>query len=401
MKNSIAVEKDSFELNMWDCIFYGSILLTVLSVNYLYIREIAQIIFIAFSIYNVRLKMDLVFEFAISRLLFLVWAALSFTWAIYPLVVIRYLFSVSQSTLYVVALVIYITYSEKNLKKAITIFVFSSMLLIVYLINTTPISQIMHANLTGAERITAGNINANQVGICCSYSILIVYWMMGKIYPVLSWILVSIFGFFSLITGSKKALITILVGLTILLILRSKDSFHCMIRIVLAIGMCAMIIWLIFNVDFLHETMGRRVEGLLEYLLYGTGDKSTYSRSAMIQQAKDVFFGHPILGIGLHNFKEINVYGVYAHNNYWELLVCLGIPGFLLYYVPIVRALINVVSGCLTYKNQFELVMVLLICFLINEYATVSYTNEVVQIVIALSIGMAFLYKQQVDKNER
>lgn len=400
MKDRIEASQEEFCWEIWDVIFILVMFVTVLEINYFRVRELLQLVFIVLSAYHIRINLSMVYGFLASRILFLVWAVASFMWALYPSVVLDYMASVIQSTALAMALVIYLTSSEKRLKSAFLIFITTGLLMILYLLSTTSISQIINVNLSSSERITAGSINANQVGVCCSYAVLIVYAYVEKSKAALGWALICIFAFFSIITGSKKALFTLVLGLFFLMIMKSKDAYRCILRCVLFVTIFAVFIWLIFHIHFLYETMGQRLEGLIGYLIDGTGDKSTYSRGSMIIQARKVFLEYPLTGIGLHNFKEINIYGVYAHNNYWELLVCLGIPGFLLYYAPFGWAIIQSVVGFFRLRKKYELTVVLLLCFLVNEYATVSYTNEVIQIILALIISMTSLYAEQGKKYE-
>ena len=69
---------------------------------------------------------------------------------------------------------------------------------------------------------------------------------------------------------------------------------------------------------------------------------SNQSRIAMIMEAFKVFCEHPILGVGLNNFREYSSYQTYSHNTYAEVLVCCGIVGtipfvYMLYktFIPI------------------------------------------------------------------
>ena len=41
---------------------------------------------------------------------------------------------------------------------------------------------------------------------------------------------------------------------------------------------------------------------------------------------------NPLLGYGLNNYHLFHWSGVYSHNNYIEVLVSLGIIGFIIYY---------------------------------------------------------------------
>lgn len=373
----------------WDILFISTMLVTVLAVNFYGIREGIQLLFIVISFYHVQLYPDMTLGFILSRILFLLWAMCSFYWALYPEVVLPYMVSVAQSSLLAVALMIYFSSSCERVETGLVVFVFSTFLLVLFVLNQYPLMELIQGNIAFDERITVKGINANQVGVCCSYSAMILFFFNRKGNVILQTILILMFSLVALITGSKKAFITLLIGIFLLMLVKSQDVLRLILHFVLALIGCAGVIWMIFHIDFLFQTIGERLLGMVDYLLYGTGDKSTYSRGAMIEQAREVFFSNPVLGIGLHNFKQINVYGVYAHNNYWELLACLGLPGFLLYYMSIFVGGLKALKEFLNRNRTAGFICVIMICFLLNEYATVSYTNEVIQIILVLIMGMA------------
>ncbi|MGN0295392.1 MAG: O-antigen ligase family protein [Lachnospiraceae bacterium] len=376
------------QFTLWDMVFIVTMVVTILAVNFYGIREGTQLLFIVISLYHIQLRLDMTLEFILSRVLFLLWSMCSFSWALYPEVVLPYMVSVAQSSLLVVALVIYLTDSYERVESGLLVFVGCTLILVVFVLNHYPLADLIKGNILFDERITVRGINANQVGVCCSYSAMIVFFFGQKRQRILRGALIVMFSLVALITGSKKAFITLLVGMFLLILLKSEDVLHLLLHFFLAGVCCVGVIWMVFHVDFLFRTIGERLLGMLDYLVYGTGDKSTYSRGAMIDQARTVFLQHPFLGIGLHNFKQINVYGVYAHNNYWELLVCLGIPGFLMYYIPFLTGGLRVLKRFFRQNKKAGFVCVMMLCFLINEYATVSYTNEVIQIILALILSM-------------
>jgi O-antigen ligase len=62
---------------------------------------------------------------------------------------------------------------------------------------------------------------------------------------------------------------------------------------------------------------------------------STYERIYLIQTAYEVFsenFGTILFGTGQQTFFLQNKLGVYAHNNYMEIITNLGITGIVIFY---------------------------------------------------------------------
>lgn len=52
----------------------------------------------------------------------------------------------------------------------------------------------------------------------------------------------------------------------------------------------------------------------------------------MMETAWKMFSQKPILGWGWNAFAILAGYGYYCHNNYLEIMVSMGIVGFLIYY---------------------------------------------------------------------
>lgn len=56
-----------------------------------------------------------------------------------------------------------------------------------------------------------------------------------------------------------------------------------------------------------------------------------------MEQGIRVWMEHPFAGVGWQNYRFYNEAGLYAHNNYVELLASLGVVGFFLYYAMFLR----------------------------------------------------------------
>lgn len=381
-------EIQKVQFTIWDTVFVATMFVTVLAVNFYGIREGIQLLFIMVSLYHMQLRPDMTLGFILSRVLFLLWSMCSFIWALYPGVVLPYMVSVAQSSLLAVALMIYFSSRYERIETGLLVFVVCTLILVVFVLNRYPLEKLIQGSISFDERITVRGINANQVGVCCSYSAMIVFFFGHSKWRILRTVLIVMLSLVALITGSKKAFITLMLGMFLLMLVKSEDVLRLLLHFFFAACSCIGIIWMIFHIDFLIHTIGERLLGMLDYLIYGTGDKSTFSRGAMIEQARAVFMQKPLLGIGLHNFKQVNVYGVYAHNNYWELLACLGLPGFLMYYLSVFAGGISAVKKFHKQNQTAGFVCVMMLCFLVNEYATVSYTNEVIQIILVLIVSM-------------
>jgi O-antigen ligase len=72
--------------------------------------------------------------------------------------------------------------------------------------------------------------------------------------------------------------------------------------------------------------LGKRVHNLWAY---GSG---TASRIELYQEGFDMIRKHPVLGVGLGQFRTLSSSGLYSHSDYIEVAANTGIIGFALYF---------------------------------------------------------------------
>lgn len=189
----------------------------------------------------------------------------------------------------------------------------------------------------------------------------------------------------AVITSVRKAIIGPLLFAVLYSLVKNKKNFlKLMLSLLVLICLIVAILYLIINNKYLYDIIGRRFLTLInsvffsEYSISGYIDSSAIERSLLRKNALEVFYSNPIIGIGLDNFKYYTgAHGtsqVYAHNNYLELLANLGIIGFCLFYVPIIKLLFE---GVRKYKYYKSSIYLFISCFIITQlfldYGTVSY----------------------------
>jgi O-antigen ligase len=114
----------------------------------------------------------------------------------------------------------------------------------------------------------------------------------------------------------------------------------------------------------------------------------------MISHGWDLFLKEPVLGYGLNNFSILfaKILGEgYAHNNYIELLVDLGMIGTIAYYsfyAFIIGKLIGIRNDLTGLRNFFLAFMLVLLVF---DIGNVTYQYPPVQIFIGLASAFVWL----------
>jgi O-antigen ligase len=120
-----------------------------------------------------------------------------------------------------------------------------------------------------------------------------------------------------------------------------------------------------------------RVEPVLEdlhvyqrlLLMAERADVSTNERFEFAEIGLRLWAESPLWGHGLDQFRVLTYAETYAHNNYVELLVGLGVIGLLLYY-----ALYAVIARRALQRPDASLVLILLLTITVWDFAAVSFT---------------------------
>ena len=144
-----------------------------------------------------------------------------------------------------------------------------------------------------------------------------------------------------------------------------------------------------------NQIAGQRVENTLKFIRNEQVNESSISlRIYMVKYGLELFKANPLIGYGINNYeillkKDIGII-TYAHNNYIELLVDVGILGAIVYYAMYVNAIICLLKS----KNNLNLrylFLTFLLSILIIDFASVNYYSKHIYIVLAMSSIFASL----------
>ncbi|MBU7007222.1 O-antigen ligase family protein [Phosphitispora fastidiosa] len=180
-------------------------------------------------------------------------------------------------------------------------------------------------------------VNENLVGLMYLIPLCFAFVnLYRKSFVTLSALAAIVCGYNVLISGSKKAVLGFLVFVLVYLISEKKVSKKIR-NTILIIFMVMFVSIMIMNTPSLYNVVGYRFEMMYQNLINDSGtNSSTTIRINMIQYGLHLFAESPIWGYGINNFAHywsmFSGKQTYSHNNYIELLVDLGILGFIIYY---------------------------------------------------------------------
>lgn len=194
---------------------------------------------------------------------------------------------------------------------------------------------------------------------------------------------------FMLLTGSKKSLIFIFLGLIILLVLKNGIKLS---RYILPLFFLIGMVFFILNNEYLYNIIGARTIDFVSSLGFNIEgaqySNSTELRLLMYKAASDAFLEHPIFGGGWFYFSYYSGLNTYSHNNYFELLCNYGIFGFFIYYSMYIKIIIGL-SKLLKSDNYAKLLFTLLIIILIVDTSAVTFSSSLLNYQI---LGFSYLY---------
>lgn len=350
------------------------------------------------------MKLSLDLKYTMWIISFFGFAACSVFWAISVSLVTNTLKSAIVHVLVLLLLRSSIK-TKDDIDRMVLIIIWTSIVNSVYIFAISFSSIISSMGGDYADRLgTAEGWNANSVGMMAAVGALFaIYYMLRTRKTSMKIILFLVacgMVFVSLMSGSRKAFLIVLVGIAAYLFLvsgkRRLTSF------LLLAAFALVLIFVVMKVPFFYSIIGWRIDGMLESLLgNGSGDASFQNRKILISAAIDAWKREPIFGHGLDCFRTFGKIAAdgknyYAHNNYLELLADLGIIGASIYYSAHFYVAKKLLKRFKEKDHTAMLLLTLLGTMLIIDFACVSYVDFLFEIVIM--ILFAFITIQDAEK---
>lgn len=192
---------------------------------------------------------------------------------------------------------------------------------------------------------------------------------------------------FALITGSRKVILHLGLGVLFLIIF-NWPRVRRIPRKYLLSGLAALAVALAaaYQIPQVKEVYGPRLIALVNFSIENS---SRDERIFFVSKAWEMFVQRPLQGWGIDNFKSYLQYQhywnvTYSHNNYMELLADFGLIGAALFYWLPIRRLACAARNLK--KSAFmKFLFAMLAIFLILEMATISYYYRIsILLIVAL-----------------
>lgn len=311
------------------------------------------------------------------------WAVLFFSYAL-----VSGLWSISiefsldltyiNNIIHIIVIITFMSYSISNtsdFERYLLLVLIMIMYIAVAILLKTPFDA------WGTERIGSDiNLNANTLGIFMAVGCLIcLYFISSGRMKALGAVCIA-FAAICLFSGSRKAALLLVILLTGYSVLRAR-GFKSFFLLMGAIVFVAILYGVVMTSPDLYNVLGFRIEQLVNSLLgEEISDGSITERAFFREQALEVFFKHPVNGIGMNGFMAYMAkigysHVAYSHCNYTELLCNFGIVGFVLYYGGLLAVFRDASLFSLKLSPAGILGVVLFVGLLITDYGMVSYAG--------------------------
>ena len=231
----------------------------------------------------------------------------------------------------------------------------------------------------------SSDINANTIGMVSGISCtLAIYFYkfdkkLKKKYLML--ILAILFMFVILLTASRKSLILPIVVYAIFKLVDGNNK-RLILNIIVIFMISAIAVWAVLNIPILYDMIGYRVDGMMNGFIGEEEDmdESTHTRMQLIELGMMYFPERPWFGYGICNFRALyesyfpGRNALYAHNNYIELLVDLGVVGLVLYYIFYLYLIVKLYEFAKKYHDSLALLFfAIIITLVVIQYGFVAF----------------------------
>lgn len=248
--------------------------------------------------------------------------------------------------------------------------------------------------------------NANVIGMTLSFAIYagwLAFMDSKRLIKKSFYVVVSIIMLLGiLLTGSRKTLLMLFIPVSFYMYKRSKQYFFIAILGFIAFMMISY--YMVMNVEVFYNTLGIRVEEAIAILEGKATGQEDDSRYYLIQYGLEWWQENPIIGIGINCYRVLSNAtsmfagkNFYAHNNYIELLVDVGIVGTFLYYT----GHFSLISQSLKLKTIVGSWIVLFVfMLLVLDVAYVSYYDINNQLMMVILFCVLKIEKNKVLQNK-
>ena len=298
----------------------------------------------------------------------------------------------------------YMKCTPDGVKNILKVYLVESFILVVFIfLNIDQFEQgVRLGQQLGDDEETALNSNIIAINLCYAiYCGFVIFGqgkknMLNRLMFVAS---VALFLYLILLTGSRKSLLMLAIPLLVFAFLQ-KSKRKGFVVLLVASSVIVVGGYAVMNIPMLYDIMGSRVEEMFNILSGNVETGDDVSRMFLITYGIEWFKEQPLLGYGINNFLTMSNntsmfagQNFYAHNKYIELLVDVGIIGFLIYYSCLVY-IWKKLKGNFSDSILNKWVASLIVVRLFLDFAMVSYYSFTSNLILCLCFYAVYVSRK-------
>lgn len=356
------------------------------------VSKYTMLIFFMLSILKLCCKRTLlVRKIFFIQVLFVFWEFFSCMWAVNQKIAFTQ-FS-TQIQLFILYIFSYFVLDEKDDAKYLYVALYlSGVSLFIYTLITYGFSGYIQMIQNGMR---LGGLIANENGYGRVYALAGIcsfYYFLSKSTGIIKCIHLAFTGLFLvniLASGSRGAALIIVIG--IFLISFFKFGATKIWKFALIMAVLAFVFWNAIQLPQFNMIYNRFLGVVGDHQ-----EASALGRSDMLKEGIQLFFKTPLFGTGLYSFSVLSKFGTYSHNNYIEVLVSLGIVGFLLFYGPLLSVTKKVCSIFHRSRdNTAIMVLAILVIYILVGMITVQLYSKDYWMVLGFATAFGEHYYEE------
>jgi len=246
--------------------------------------------------------------------------------------------------------------------------------------------------------------NPNNDGITLLFGIfcLLLLFDTKKIWKLIgTLLLLSLFLYTIILTGSRKSFIVSLLLIILWFIIVFKDywkNYSTRKKIISILLLLVSVIIVMRAINPIFE------ESALFWKLTEKGYRisSDPTRSGMYKEAFKFFKNSPLFGIGFKQYEKLSIYHTYSHSTYAEIISTTGIIGTVIYFSSYVVIIYNLFW---LYRKRKGLTSIIALQYLILIFAMLVLGAGVIHFYdisshIMFALMISFYYNEKMKLNE-
>lgn len=273
-----------------------------------------------------------------------------------------------------------------------------------------------YTNLGGRVAGTVGNPNLFSVVLVAAMAVTVTFaaTARSRMLKFLLAVLSVVFLYMVAQTGSRKGMIGCMLCIVLIMSAVLAEIRRRSVPKFMMATLAALTVLVASGIYLASSDQAERMQQAMNAFTSGDiseGDSSLQERTGLLKLALEQALDHPIFGLGLDNFREVEVapfqsVGLYSHTNYMEIAVSTGLPGLCLYVAMYVVLFFKIFSLRLSIFSQdtvgaYAIASSLFLMMFSFDFAMVTYYEKLWWLLLAGLIAHVELLKRKMPMPDK